>query len=674
MCFTSCKNRARNMKKKPFSNDLKAKVSALSIIVLFILSLMTVFIAISPEKANATPTLDVHFNAVLVQDVDNDGAIWDAYTNQSNNFMRLGVDEDPAFASPTYYWDNTSSDGGAYGYRYHFQEVALSNGFTENCTVYFNFTAFNSTNPIYFNDTALDNVSLWSPEVTLNTPADSSSSHDYYANLSIDANVTNGGNFTVEFCEGDYFSQISSLFTTGGTNGTYFYNWSGFASGLHEWSVGITTNNTEISGIRTIGTRVAWTNFYKPWGENNWTFTFTNNAPTFGAIYPTNGSIGVSISLTALEIDLFDPDGDLMDWSIEASTGANNNSNNVANGTRTLDFIPSAYNTTYYWWVNVTDGFSWKNGTYHFTTETSPFPVQASPSPANNSINQSLSFAWSINISDPDGDLFNWTIECETQDNNANATTNGTKTITLSSLDYSTNYTVYVNVTDGTYWTNRTYNFQTGANNPVVHGTRTPANGSTGVSISLASLSISLTDTQGDLISWTIECSNGDTDSGLGEANGIKTLTISGLAYSTLYTWWVNATDGIVWTNRTYHFTTGSASSTGGGITFGTLKFNLKGEDADIKIYQGTTLLYARSMVKDTSYSWSGLVSGTYEIRAEGITSGTIKEQTVIVTGGKITETTINMKSTNIPGFEIIAFICAIGIVIIGVRKWKRKE
>ena len=41
-----------------------------------------------------------------------------------------------------------------------------------------------------------------------------------------------------------------------------------------------------------------------------------------------------------------------------------------------------------------------------------------------------------------------------------------------------------------------------------------------------------------------------------GVYNGVKTCTLSGLAYGTTYRWWVNASDGSSWTRRWYTFTT----------------------------------------------------------------------------------------------------------------------
>ena len=95
-------------------------------------------------------------------------------------------------------------------------------------------------------------------------------------------------------------------------------------------------------------------------------------------------------------------------------------------------------------------------------------------------------------------------------------------------------------------------------NNPPVFGTPSPANGSTGNLLSL-SWSIPINDPEGNIFSWTIQCSNGQTNSGTGATNGTKSLALSGLAYSTTYKVWVNATDPTgsgLYTRRWYTFTT----------------------------------------------------------------------------------------------------------------------
>ncbi|MCX6671864.1 MAG: hypothetical protein NTX92_08100, partial [Euryarchaeota archaeon] len=70
-------------------------------------------------------------------------------------------------------------------------------------------------------------------------------------------------------------------------------------------------------------------------------------------------------------------------------------------------------------------------------------------------------------------------------------------------------------------------------NLPPIFGTPTPANGSTSNPLSLP-WSIPINDPEGNLISWTIQCSNGQTNSGTNAANGTRSLALSGLAYSTM--------------------------------------------------------------------------------------------------------------------------------------------
>jgi len=72
-------------------------------------------------------------------------------------------------------------------------------------------------------------------------------------------------------------------------------------------------------------------------------------------------------------------------------------------------------------------------------------------------------------------------------------------------------------------------------------------------------------------ISVQINCSSGtfnwsiDTlpdignSSSNGASNGSKTCSISGYSYSTEYTWYVNSTNGTLWTNASYTFTTRNA-------------------------------------------------------------------------------------------------------------------
>jgi hypothetical protein len=91
-------------------------------------------------------------------------------------------------------------------------------------------------------------------------------------------------------------------------------------------------------------------------------------------------------------------------------------------------------------------------------------PNFGTPSPTNGSTNQPLSLTWSISINDQDGDLFDWTIQCNnSQSSSANSASNGTKSLSISGLAYSTTYTVWVNATDSKNWTREWYTFTTRA-------------------------------------------------------------------------------------------------------------------------------------------------------------------------------------------------------------------
>jgi hypothetical protein len=102
------------------------------------------------------------------------------------------------------------------------------------------------------------------------------------------------------------------------------------------------------------------------------------------------------------------------------------------------------------------------------------------------------------------------------------------------------------------------YVFTKVSNIPPVFGIPTPANRSIDNPLNII-WNISINDTEGDAFSWTIQCSNGQTNSGTGASNGTKSLTISGLAYTTTYKVWVNATDpngSGLYTRKWYTFTT----------------------------------------------------------------------------------------------------------------------
>ncbi|MHA1290336.1 MAG: hypothetical protein ACTSPB_23395, partial [Candidatus Thorarchaeota archaeon] len=219
----------------------------------------------------------------------------------------------------------------------------------------------------------------------------------------------------------------------------------------------------------------------------------TNNPPTQSSESPTNGTTGVSTSPT-LVITVSDAEGDTMNitWRTNASGTWQTIGTNlsISNGTYYCSNTSSmsSYATTYYWSVNLTDGTSWTNATYHFTTASSPVVI-SDVSPSNGATNQTLNPTLSANITHPYGNSMNisfytnasgsW-VEIGTTNSSVG---NGTYSRTPTSMSsYSTTYYWSVNVSDGIGWRNVTYHFTT-YEVPSVSLTL-PTNGSTTVSYS----------------------------------------------------------------------------------------------------------------------------------------------------------------------------------------------
>ncbi|HVQ00318.1 MAG TPA: DUF2341 domain-containing protein [Candidatus Thermoplasmatota archaeon] len=235
----------------------------------------------------------------------------------------------------------------------------------------------------------------------------------------------------------------------------------------------------------------------------------------------------------------------------------------VYNGTYRWIYTQASTNgTLYYWKVAVNDTYHTVTGVYHFTTTTPNQPpyIPSNPNPTNGSIDVNLNAALVWDGGDPDpGDTVNYSVYFGTSSSPPWVTNqNGTSYDPM--LSYSTTYYWKIVAWDnhdastiGPVW-----HFTTEADYPPVFGTPSPSNGSTGEPLSFT-WSIPINDPEGDLFSWTIQCSNGQTTGGTGASNGTKSLALSGLSYSTMYKVWVNATDPSgsgLYTKKWYVFTT----------------------------------------------------------------------------------------------------------------------
>ena len=157
-----------------------------------------------------------------------------------------------------------------------------------------------------------------------------------------------------------------------------------------------------------------------------------------------------------------------------------------------------------------------------------------------------------------------------------------------------------------------------------------PNNGDTNIPVSLSSISVLIDDSEDDNFDWSIETSpNIGSNNANNQGNGIKTCIVSGLAYSTTYTWYVNTTDPLgsgEWTRETFTFTTEPAnqppntpsspspSNNAVGVSLNpTLRVYVSdpdNDDMDVYFYDSSdTLIGSKSNVDSGSFAsvqWNG--------------------------------------------------------------------
>ena len=180
-----------------------------------------------------------------------------------------------------------------------------------------------------------------------------------------------------------------------------------------------------------------------------------NNAPVISSPNPADTEIGVSVDLFNVTVSISDGDSDSMTWSIEVSTGDNNSGVDTDRTINCTLTTPLEYNTTYTWWVNVTDGEDDANSIFTFTTvttlvisddvnglyvNTTNRIVLSDEFPGNGSYIQSFQPTVYFTLTNPLGRVMNYTIY-----------------IGNSSVNTSTVLDSGVNVSNGTYYYNNYY-------------------------------------------------------------------------------------------------------------------------------------------------------------------------------------------------------------------------
>jgi len=235
-------------------------------------------------------------------------------------------------------------------------------------------------------------------------------------------------------------------------------------------------------------------------------------------------------------------------------------------------------------------------------------PSSSSESPSNKTINVSINVGyWNVTINDADGNATSGTINCSGIANMSwSSQANGTRSLTLQTLSYNTNYTVWLNFTDGHCDVNETYWFITEAEQTIKWESSTfgadvivkgyqsgdwsdwwylnyttqgemeirnpyPANQSLTVERPPTNISAYVNGTSLSIYyyfynntpttsSWSLITSWTGQSSGRFEydtSNGIPSGTDTRFAWgNTQYQWSINVTNGTTWINHSYWFNT----------------------------------------------------------------------------------------------------------------------
>jgi hypothetical protein len=196
----------------------------------------------------------------------------------------------------------------------------------------------------------------------------------------------------------------------------------------------------------------------------------SNKPPVYASISPTNKSSNIPITSTSLSLTIRDPEGKSFDYSIQTRPNIGSVSvKNVGNGTKSCSISGLKYATTYRWYVNATDGYSWTRQWYTFTTAQNPANstlILSNANPSKGATNVPISTSTiTITVQNTHGHTFNMIFKTNPNigSYSRTITIDGVKSFSISDLTYDTTYYWYISCKDSStgQWTNQSYWFTT---------------------------------------------------------------------------------------------------------------------------------------------------------------------------------------------------------------------
>jgi hypothetical protein len=189
-----------------------------------------------------------------------------------------------------------------------------------------------------------------------------------------------------------------------------------------------------------------------------------NRPPVVLGENPPDGTVDVPVDLPELSFSLSDFDGDIMNYTVTTNPYIGGDSRqNVNDGDFSFNIFGLESDTEYSWTVHVSDRHDTTEETFTFHTAIEA-PIISNPIPVDGDSWVSVDLPeLSIRFEDLQGDPMDYTIETSPDigSGSGNGVGNGVYTVTISDLEYTHDYTWFVNVTDGMFWVRKTMNFKT---------------------------------------------------------------------------------------------------------------------------------------------------------------------------------------------------------------------
>jgi hypothetical protein len=190
-----------------------------------------------------------------------------------------------------------------------------------------------------------------------------------------------------------------------------------------------------------------------------------NHAPIIINTQPNNQEQNIPVSLSELSFSIEDPDGDLMSYSVITNPDIGSGSGNLKTaGTYSVPVHDLQELTEYSWTLTVSDKDTVTEQTYMFTTQALS-PVVSNPLPADGEKDVPMDISQlQFTLRDYQGDTMEYTVQTSPNigSDHKVGVHNGTYVVPVSGLTYGIKYQWFINATDGTHWTHKVFDFETG--------------------------------------------------------------------------------------------------------------------------------------------------------------------------------------------------------------------